>query len=104
MVLLTADCSALFVWLRSVEGTRLDGQSGVCCVVFRNEGELRSSDLIREADALADQRWPGERHFTYVDPRALRSEVPGYCFRRAGWRRVGESKSGLLLLERGGAS
>ena len=106
MVLLTADCSAVFCWVwNTVE--RWDHQTGVCCTLFRNEGLIRSSDLIREADDLAWQRWPGKRHFTYVDPASIRSTNPGACFKAAGWSLVrGEdgapfrSGRGLLILER----
>ncbi len=65
-----------------------------------------ASELIREADELADRRWPGERHFTYVNPRAVRSSNPGYCFKQAGWRFCGITKRRRLhILERvGGGS
>lgn len=105
MVLLTSDCAAVFVWLRSTI-RRLDGQEGVCCTLFRNEGPTLSSDLIREACALAWRRWPAERLFTYVDASQVASPNPGYCFKAAGWRlvRTGagrpyQSGRGLLLLE-----
>jgi hypothetical protein len=70
--------------------------------VFRNEGAGLSSDLVREADELAWQRWPNEpRHFTYVDASKIRPKRdPGRCFLRAGWQRAGQSKNGLVLLER----
>jgi hypothetical protein len=99
IVLLTADSSALFVWRK--ERYRDDGQKGVNCAVFRNEGGVLSSLLIQEADQLAWQEWPGERHFTYVDPREIRSTNPGYCFLQAGWTRLEErSKTrGLVILE-----
>ncbi|UYQ70989.1 hypothetical protein OF122_13065 [Pelagibacterium flavum] len=101
MVLLTPDARAMFTWRKFISA---DGQSGVNCAIFRNERPLSrtdSSDLIRAADALADKRWPGERHFTYVNPRAVRSHNPGYCFIKAGWRRCGVTKvRKLLILER----
>jgi hypothetical protein len=97
MVLLRAAVDALFIWRRFISD---DGQTGVNCAVFRNEGPSRSSDLIREADALAEARWPGQRHFTYVNPRKVRSANPGYCFLMAGWRRCGVTKwNKLLILE-----
>lgn len=100
LVLLTEPCDGLFVWVHSTIA-RLDGQVGVNCAVFRNEGEELSSELIREADELAWTRWPDERrHFTYVDGSAVRSANPGCCFKKAGWRRCGESQRGLLILER----
>jgi len=100
MVLLSQCCRALFVWLRNTI-ERYDHQVGVNCAVFRNEGAGLSSDLIRQADELAWQRWPGERHFTYVDAGKIRPKRdPGRCFLRAGWSRAGVSQTGLLLLER----
>jgi hypothetical protein len=98
LVLLWHDARALFIWRRFISG---DGQQGINCAVFRNEGGVRSSDLIREADAIADKRWPGERHYTYVNPRKIRSANPGYCFLMAGWRRCGVTKHNrLVILER----
>lgn len=97
MVLLTPDARALFVWRKFISG---DGQEGVNCSVFRNESAGLASDLIREADRLAWGRWPGERHFTYVNPRKIRSANPGYCFLKAGWRKCGVTKwRKLLILE-----
>lgn len=100
LVLLVQACDALFVWAHNTI-KRLDGQIGVNCAVFRNEGDLLSSDLIREADGLAWQRWPGEsRHFTYIDLSQIRRKRdPGRCFRKAGWRACGYSAEGKLLME-----
>lgn len=98
MVLLRPAADALFVWRKF---TSDNGQEGINCAVFRNEGTERASDLIREADEIADRRWPGERHYTYVNARAIKSTNPGYCFLRAGWRRCGITKwNKLLILER----
>jgi hypothetical protein len=98
LVLLWPDARALFIWRKFISD---NGQTGVNCAVFRNEGAGLSSDLIREADAIADERWPGDRHYTYVNPRAVRSPNPGYCFLMAGWRRCGMTKERkLLVLER----
>ncbi len=97
MVLLTPAADALFVWRKFVSG---DGQLGVNCAVFRNEGPLLSSELIREAMRMAWTRWPGARLFTYVNPRKIRSTNPGYCFLLAGWRRCGVTKwNKLVILE-----
>jgi len=96
MALMTASCDALFVWKKY---RSLDGQQGICCSVFRNEGNVLSSELIREACAHAWRRWPGERLYTYVNPRKVRSTNPGYCFLQAGWRKCGRTKGGLVILE-----
>lgn len=99
MVLLTLECDALFGWLKNrVE--RYDKQVGVVCTIFRNESRHLSSDLIVEAEAIAWQKWPGERLFTYVDSCAILSPNPGYCFKKAGWRKCGLSKRGLHILEK----
>jgi len=97
MVLLTVGADALFVWRKFISD---DGQKGVNCAVFRNEGTGLSSDLIREACEAAWQRWPDERLYTYVNPRRVRSTNPGCCFLKAGWQRCGTSKGGLVILER----
>jgi hypothetical protein len=97
MVLLTEDCQALFVWLKAK--FRADGQRGICCTVFRNESDILSSELVREACELAWRKWPGARLYTLVDPQKVRSSNPGYCFQMAGWRKCGMSKSGHVVLE-----
>ena len=97
MVLLTPDARAVFAWRRFIDAS---GQDGVNCAIFRNDGAGRSSDLIRAADALADERWPGERHYTYVRPDKV-SANPGYCFKQAGWSFCGITKwNKLHILER----
>ena len=100
LILLTPDCRALFGWRKFTRGPDLAGQEGVCCFVFRNEGPYLSSALILEAEQLAWRRWPGERLFTYINPRNIRSTNPGYCFKKAGWRRCGETQGGLVILEK----
>jgi len=97
LVLLSTDHKALFIWRYS--RYRADGQKGVECSLFRNEGKLLSSDLIREACLWAWQKWPGQRLFTYVNAAKIRSTNPGYCFLMAGWKRCGRSKGGLYILE-----
>jgi len=100
MVLLTLACDALFVWQFSTVPRR-SGQEGVCCSVFRNESPCLSSELIQAADEMAWRRWPGQRHYTYINPKKVRSSNPGFCFLKAGWRRCGTNKSGqLIVLER----
>jgi len=96
LVLLTGDAKALFVWRKFIS---MDNQDGVSCAVFRNEGAGVSSELIKAADEIAWNRWPGARLYTYVDGRRVKSRNPGYCFLMAGWRRCGMTKSGLIIME-----
>lgn len=103
LVLLRADGRAMFVWRRFISG---DGQKGVNCAVFRNEGDEVASRLISEARQLAWRRWPAERLFTYVDPLHVRPTTRagrpswGHCFYADGWRFAGLTKKRLHILER----
>lgn len=100
MVLLTPCARALFVWRKFISD---DGQTGLNCAVFRNEGAGLSSALIQAAEAHAESHaksiWHGERHYTYVNPRKLiGGGNPGYCFIKAGWRKCGVTKHNKLLI------
>jgi hypothetical protein len=97
IVLRTIDADALFVWRKFIDDS---GQQGVNCAVFRNESPHLASELIRQADAIADFCWPGERHYTYVRAEAVRSTNAGFCFKQAGWRTCGRTKGGLIILEK----
>lgn len=97
VVLRTRNADALFGWRKFIDDS---GQTGINCAVFRNEGPILSSELIRQADAIADAIWPDSRHYTYVAATKIRSSNPGYCFIRAGWNRCGLTRSGLIILER----
>lgn len=104
-LLLATPCRrALFAWRIFIDDcTDEDGirQRGVNCAVFSNMSNMLASELIREADEIAFRRWPGERHYTYVDPTKVGGNPPGNCFRHAGWRECGKTKArGLLILER----
>jgi hypothetical protein len=106
LVLLTADVSALFVWVKQIY--RADGETGINCAVFRNEGEQLSSSLILEAEKMAQGKWGNERLFTHVDAGAVRRKRdPGRCFKKAGWELVKDengrprtTKDGLLIFEK----
>lgn len=74
------------------------------CNMFRNLGPDLSSALIRSAVEQTARFWlarygeiPTEDLTTEVKPLALRSEIPGYCYRRAGWVKVRERR-GLIVL------
>lgn len=107
ITLLTSDCSALFVWLK--QKYVQNDQVGINCVVFRNEGMDLSSVLILEAEEWAEREWQAERLYTYVDPDEVKSNNPGYCFKKAGWKLVRDENGkprktsrGLLIFEKAG--
>ncbi len=97
IVMITEDAKAMWVWRKFIDAS---GQKGVNCAVFRNEGGFRSSDLIRDAEQIAWQRWPNERLYTFVNPKSIRSVNPGACYKAAGWKRCGVTKGGLVILEK----
>jgi len=98
LVLMTAADDALLAWRKFKDNS---GQVGVNCAIFRNESTHLSSLLITQACAIAWKRWPNERLYTYVNPCAIASPNPGYCFKVAGWRTCGMTKvNKLLILEK----
>lgn len=97
VVLRTEPGDAVFAWRNFIDDS---GQQGICCAVFRNESPNLSSNLIRQADSIADCLWPDKRHYTLVNPKKVRSTNPGFCFIAAGWRRCGMTQKGLIVLER----
>lgn len=99
MVLRTEAGDAMFVWRKFKDAS---GQQEINCAVFRNEGPYQSSELIRQADEIADCVWPDSRHYTYVKAEAIASSNPGFCFIKAGWRRLPyrTKVNGLIILER----
>ncbi len=99
LTLLTVTCDALFAWRKGIDDC-IPPQTGVNCAVFRNESSILSSELVKEADYLAWQKWPGERLYTYVNVDKVRHKRdPGRCFIKAGWKVCGKSKGGLVILE-----
>jgi len=100
MVLLVVDCRALFAWRKGIYDT-IPPQTGICCSVFRNTGDILSSELIKEADKLAWQKWLELRHFTFVNSDKVKSSHPGYCFIMAGWDYQRDEK-GKPVLTKGG--
>lgn len=101
-VLMQADGLALCVWRKFISG---DGQQGVNCAIYRNESDRMASEMLKDAMQIAWARWPGQRLFTYVNPRKVlptmeRSRpVWGWCFYKAGWRFNGLTGRGLHIIE-----
>lgn len=98
-LILTTPCRRFLIIFR-VSKRPIAGQRGIYLTFCRNTSSVKTSALIRAALERAWQRWPGNDIFTFVNPRKVQSPVPGYCFRRAGFRRVGETKGGLLVFRR----
>lgn len=107
IVLLGVDHQA--AWITYYTTSPDDGLDAWRCTLFRNEGQLRASDLIRAAVDLTAELWstpPPDGWLTYVDTAKVEGEVPGYCFRRAGWKRdrtytPDRRRSSLIRLRKG---
>lgn len=72
------------------------------CSIFRNESGLLSSELIRAAVAATRAHYgepPELGMVTFVDAGQVRAGNPGYCYLKAGFRRVGYTKAGLHALQ-----
>lgn len=89
---------------RGREGEAVLGRYVWRCNMFRNLGDMRSSELIRGAVAMTVTEWvkrygevPSETLQTEVKPAMVRSEIPGYSYRRAGWVTWRHSR-GLVIL------
>ena len=73
------------------------------CSIFRNESTILSSTLICEALAVTRWKWPDMPDggmVTFVNAEKVRKKRdPGRCFLKAGFRRVGTTKGGLIALQ-----
>lgn len=95
MVLITETGDAIWCWRKFINAS---GQQGVNNAIFRNEGLILSSLLIMDAERLAWDRWHGERLYTYVNPKSIRSTNPGACYKKAGWKICGVTKCNKLII------
>jgi hypothetical protein len=100
LVLRDAEGLVLFVWMFPDPALRMDGQIGYNNAIFRNESPRQSSEIILEAEQHAIRKWGPGRAYTYIDPKKVKSANPGYCFKKAGWKRIGYSVDGKHLLEK----
>jgi len=96
-VLVTTDGRALFSWRHALI-VDPGNPEGVCCSVFRNEGEQKSSELILWAEEYARDLWPGLQLYSWIWDGKVKSTNPGYCFKMAGWKHAGRNKDGRLTL------
>lgn len=97
-VLITEAGDAIWCWRKFKDDS---GQQGINNSIFRNEGTILSSLLILDAEQVAWQRWPGERLYTYVNPKGIRSSNPGACYKKSGWRVCGITRwNKLIILEK----
>jgi len=101
LVLLTVDCSALWVsWKPSNGIERMDNAGDVYeCTIFHRDGGWLASEMILAAMQFTEEIWgvPPDGWITYVGKDKVKSSNPGYCFLKAGFVKDGTNKKGNLL-------
>jgi hypothetical protein len=100
LVFVSNKLDAVWVTFRPAPGKAKRSDKLDCweCALFRNEGDVLSSHLIKEAHSLSIAIWgqpPPDGFITFVKPDKIRSSNPGCCYKKAGWTADGVSKSGL---------
>lgn len=95
IVLISRDGLSVFGWWRPDPAKfpcAMNGLDGWTCCIFRRTGGPLASELLLEAEralvALAPDCGPAGM-LSYVDPKSIQSPNPGYCYKCAGWRKVG---------------
>jgi hypothetical protein len=98
IVMITVDEAAVFGWWRPDPSSgivAMNGLDGWTCTIFRNESPYYlSSELILDAETAIDEfgySCGPDGLLTYVWDKKVKSENPGYCFKKAGWRAIGRS-------------
>lgn len=102
VVLLTVDLQAL--WVTSwpfPEYVKHEWPDAWECSFFHNldSSPHVASELVEQAVAVTRFMYgepPSQGFITTVDPTKIRSTNPGYCYKRAGWRLVGQTKDRKL--------
>jgi hypothetical protein len=98
LVLRNSQGTVLFVWMFPDPQYRMDEQVGYNCAIFRNESDRLSSEIILEAEEMAFAKWGKNRCYTFIDVGKIKSVNPGYCYKVAGWKQEGFTKSGKVIL------
>ena len=90
------------VWGSSLQKYVMHEWAGaIVCTIFRNEGQILSSVLILEAVAITSWKWqiPEQGMITFVNKsKVIGKRDFGYCFLKAGFNKIGHTKSGLVAL------
>ena len=96
------DYPAVFGWCRPHPDSgikQMNNLDGWTCTIFRNEGAIKSSLLILDAEkAIPFYGCGKDGLMTYVWDTKVASSNPGYCFKRAGYKAHGRSADGKKTL------
>jgi hypothetical protein len=104
VVLLTEDGNAVWgtSWPYAAMLRRTWATESWMCTIFRNESPFLSSELILEAIAATRWIWgepPRDGMVTLIDAKKIKSTNPGYCYKMAGFQRIGFAKKGHTILQ-----
>jgi hypothetical protein len=99
IILATPDRDAVWGWWRPHPDSgikAMNGLDGWTCTIFRNESNIKSSELILEAECyllaeMGDDGCGPSGMLTYVFDEKVASANPGFCFKKAGWKVMGRS-------------
>jgi hypothetical protein len=95
IVLVSRDRQSVFGWWRPDPKRfqcAMNGLDGWTCVIFRRTGGVLASDLLLDAESGLAALAPdcgSSGMLTYVDPPKIQSPNPGYCYKVAGWLKIG---------------
>jgi hypothetical protein len=103
LVFVTADYLSVWATFRPTPGkaVRPDKRQAWECTMFRHEGDVLASILVREAVLLSIALWgplPSESMITFIRPDKIKSGIPGYCYKRAGWVKCRPASDGKPCL------
>lgn len=104
LVMVTGDEKAVWgtAWPYAQYVNREWADAWLCCI-FRNEGDVLSSVLIREAVALTRSIYgepPPSGFVTFINQDKVRKKRDwGRCYRKAGFVHCGYTKGGLFALQ-----
>jgi hypothetical protein len=101
IVLVTRDQLSVWGWWRPHPKSgiqAMNGLDGFTCTVFARHGGTLASELVLDSERALKSLLDASRlaapcgpdgMLTYVERRKVRSTNPGYCYKVAGWRKIG---------------
>lgn len=93
MLLRYLNGQAILFWRRK---SFLSGKNGIKCVLFVNNSEKPSIELLQDAIQLAKLFWIESPFFVHINPKLFPKDAEK-AFIDCGWRYSGKSKEGFQI-------